>query len=149
MSKYIYTTIYEQFTGLKPPEPKDHKPRRRRGYGHPYRMRLNMQEDDAQASDLLSSYESERTVFEQPPATAFQQPVKKQPVRRFNTSPQAQHGNGNSNSNHTTSYRPAMPEERYSSSPEPKVTYKRRRQYGSSGFGLASLTRDSSDSSDY
>ena len=45
MSKYIYTTIYEQFTGLKPPEPKDHKSRRRRGFGHPYRMRLNMQED--------------------------------------------------------------------------------------------------------
>ena len=46
MSKYIYATVYEQFTGLKPPEPKSHKPRRRRGYGHPYRMRLNMQEDE-------------------------------------------------------------------------------------------------------
>lgn len=45
MSKYIYATVYEQFTGLKPPEPKSHKPRRRRGYGHPYRMRLNMQEE--------------------------------------------------------------------------------------------------------
>lgn len=46
MSKYIYATVYEQFTGLKPPEPKSHKPRRRRGYGHPYRMRLNMQENE-------------------------------------------------------------------------------------------------------
>lgn len=46
MSKYIYATVYEQFTGLKPPEPKSHKPRRRRGYGHPYRMRLNMQESE-------------------------------------------------------------------------------------------------------
>ena len=46
-SKYIYKTVYEEFTGLKPPEPKNAKPKRRRGYGHPYRMRLNMQ-DEAQ-----------------------------------------------------------------------------------------------------
>ena len=43
MSKYMYTTVYEAFTGIKPPEPRKHKPRRKRGYGHPYRMRLNMQ----------------------------------------------------------------------------------------------------------
>ncbi len=45
MSKYLYATVYEEFTGLKPPEPTDNKQRRKRGYGHPYRMRLNMQED--------------------------------------------------------------------------------------------------------
>ncbi|WP_461534587.1 hypothetical protein [Spongorhabdus nitratireducens] len=44
-SKYIYKTVYEEFTGLKPPEPKNAKPKRRRGYGHPYRMRLNMQDE--------------------------------------------------------------------------------------------------------
>ncbi|MTI13439.1 hypothetical protein [Sansalvadorimonas verongulae] len=45
MSKYLYATVYEEFTGLKPPEPTDNKQRRKRGYGHPYRMRLNMQEE--------------------------------------------------------------------------------------------------------
>ena len=44
MSKYLYQTVYEEFTGLKPPEPTDNKQRRKRGYGHPYRMRLNMQD---------------------------------------------------------------------------------------------------------
>ena len=52
MSKYIYATVYEQFTGLKPPEPKSHKPRRRRGYGHPYRMRLNMQENEQDPQEI-------------------------------------------------------------------------------------------------
>lgn len=45
MSKYLYATVYEEFTGLKPPEPTDNKQRRKRSYGHPYRMRLNMQEE--------------------------------------------------------------------------------------------------------
>ncbi|AMO57252.1 hypothetical protein GZ77_16370 [Endozoicomonas montiporae] len=52
MSKYIYATVYEQFTGLKPPEPKSHKPRRRRGYGHPYRMRLNLQEGEQDTQEI-------------------------------------------------------------------------------------------------
>ena len=74
MSKYIYATVYEQFTGLKPPEPKSHKPRRRRGYGHPYRMRLNMQEneheereeDNSRPGDALDSVTTRDHKFEQP-----------------------------------------------------------------------------------
>lgn len=50
MSKYMYTTVYEAFTGIKPPEPRKHKPRRKRGYGHPYRMRLNMQDSAIDAA---------------------------------------------------------------------------------------------------
>ncbi len=54
-SKYIYKTVYEEFTGLKPPESKNAKPKRRRGYGHPYRMRLNMQDETqpVEANDAL------------------------------------------------------------------------------------------------
>ena len=73
MSKYIYATVYEQFTGLKPPEPKSHKPRRRRGYGHPYRMRLNMQENEHEETEeenkSVDSFDSASTIdhkFEQP-----------------------------------------------------------------------------------
>ena len=44
MSKYLYATVYEKFTGEKPPEPQNAKNRRRRGCGHPYRLRLNMQD---------------------------------------------------------------------------------------------------------
>ncbi|MFK0572477.1 hypothetical protein [Endozoicomonas sp.] len=146
MSKYIYTTIYEEFTGLKPPEPKDHKPRRRRGYGHPYRMRLNMQENATQGSELLSSsQEPERDVFEQAQVSVFQPTVKKQSVRRFTSGNQGYRSTGN---NSTMSCHIPMPEERHSSS-EPKVTYKKRRQYGPSGFSLGSIGRDGNDNSDY
>jgi len=41
MSKYVYTTVYESFTGSKPPYLKEHRPKRKSGCGHPYRMRLN------------------------------------------------------------------------------------------------------------
>lgn len=57
MSKYVYTTVYEAFTGIKPPEPRKHKPRRKRGCGHPYRMRLNMQ---GSAIDAASDSEGVR-----------------------------------------------------------------------------------------
>ncbi len=143
MSKYIYTTIYEQFTGLKPPEPKDHKPRRRRGYGHPYRMRLNMQENNEQGNELLSSnHEQDMDYFEQSQVSAFQPSVKKQSVRRFSSGNPGYHSNGN-----TGSYRSAVANE-FSSSAEPKVTYKKRRQYGPS-FGLNTMSRDTNESSDY
>lgn len=73
MSKYIYATVYEQFTGLKPPEPKSHKARRRRGYGHPYRMRLNMQENEHEETEEdykpVDSFDSANAIdhkFEQP-----------------------------------------------------------------------------------
>ncbi len=55
MSKYLYQTVYEQFTGEKPPEPEAKEERTsRRGHGHPYRMRHNMrmqQQETAQNSD--------------------------------------------------------------------------------------------------
>lgn len=148
MSKYIYTTIYEQFTGLKPPEPKDHKPRRRRGYGHPYRMRLNMQEDSVQGSELLSDQAPERDVFEQAPVSVFQPSVNKQPVRRFSSGNQGYRNGNNSIASGNMSYRPAMPEDHHNNA-EPKVTYKKRRQYNPSSFGLGSIGRDGNDTPDY
>lgn len=42
MSKYIYKTIYEEFTGMKPPEPKQNKQKSknyRRLSGHPYKSK--------------------------------------------------------------------------------------------------------------
>lgn len=51
MSKYMYTTVYEKFTGIKPPEPKEHKHKKKRNYGHPYRMRLNMQNSDSSSNE--------------------------------------------------------------------------------------------------
>ncbi|WP_257264875.1 hypothetical protein [Endozoicomonas sp. ONNA2] len=148
MSKYIYTTIYEQFTGLKPPEPKDHKPRRRRGYGHPYRMRLNMQESSVQHSELLSDRESERDRYEQTPVSVFQPTVTKQPVRRFSSGGQSYRSGNNSSISGAMNCRPAVQEDRHGNA-EPKVTYKKRRQYGPSSFSLGPMGRDGNDSSDY
>ena len=39
MSKYLYPTVYELFTGTKPPEPEEKKIKKKRPYGHPYRFR--------------------------------------------------------------------------------------------------------------
>ena len=142
MSKYIYTTIYEQFTGLKPPEPKDQKPRRRRGYGHPYRMRLNMQESNDQNNENLSSgHEQDTDYFEQSQVSAFQPSVKQQSVRKFSGS------QGYQNSGSGGSYRSAVSND-FSSNTETKVTYKKRRQYGSS-FGVNTMSRDTNENADY
>lgn len=129
MSKYIYTTIYEQFTGLKPPEPKEQKPKRRRGYGHPYRMRLNMQEEALEQKEMASVSDFNREMPET--STQFQQPREPHSnVRRFN----ANAGNYRSPSHNSMSYRPVMvspsePEYGHSSSAEPRVTYKKRRNF--------------------
>lgn len=144
MSKYIYTTIYEQFTGLKPPEPKDQKPRRRRGYGHPYRMRLNMQESTSQGGDAHSSDDSERSMFEHAPIPVFQPTVKKQSVRRFSSGSQGYHTGNNGG---VISSMPAMHEGRHNTT-EPKVTYKRRRHFGPSSYGSIDSS-DVNDSTDY
>ena len=143
MSKYIYTTIYEQFTGLKPPEPKDHKPRRRRGYGHPYRMRLNMQESNDQSNEHLpSGHEQDIDYFEQSQVSAFQPSVKQQSVRKFSGS-QGYQNNGSGGG----SYRSAVSND-FPSNTETKVTYKKRRQYGSS-FGVNTMSRDTNENADY
>lgn len=145
MSKYIYTTIYEQFTGLKPPEPKDQKPRRRRGYGHPYRMRLNMQENSSQAGDARSSVDAEQDVFDHSPVSVFQPSVKKQSVHRFTSGNQTYHG-GNST---IVGGLPSMHEARHAGA-EPKVTYKRRRHFGPSSYGSGSIdASDIVDNTDY
>ncbi len=107
MSKYAYTTVYEEFTGLKPPEPKAGKPRRRRGYGHPYRMRLNMQ-DDVQpglenANEVMNSPKEFKPYDHQHQPRHIVQTNMKSTGSQFekNTSP----------------------------SHAPKVTYKKRRHY--------------------
>ncbi|MDP0562529.1 MAG: hypothetical protein QS721_09495 [Candidatus Endonucleobacter sp. (ex Gigantidas childressi)] len=65
MSKYEYTTVYEEFTGLKPPEPKAIKPKRRRGHGHPYRMRVNMQDIHQQPSSVdCETLDTPKALFE-------------------------------------------------------------------------------------
>ena len=113
MSKYIYATVYEQFTGLKPPEPKSHKPRRRRGYGHPYRMRLNMQESEHEEGEegYNDGYEEEFALESEP-----------HDIRKPVSSPQPIY-----------EARPSMRNafEDNHASKLPKVTYKKRRQYES------------------
>lgn len=139
MSKYIYATVYEQFTGLKPPEPKSHKPRRRRGYGHPYRMRLNMQENE---TDDLEGSEDESSEVESNDSIhtidhKFENP-------RFSDSFEVTSGNANrsiqprsdiirtysrtSNPIFTSTATPQNPVEELTSH-APKVTYKKRRQF--------------------
>lgn len=155
MSKYIYTTIYEQFTGLKPPEPKNQKPRRRRGYGHPYRMRLNMQEDDPSPTELLteeSQVQTEPTVapkpFLKPPAS--HSPVRKRSGRAPGQSIRPRRtgtGNDDSFQNHT---RATMPEELMpSKSAEPKVTYKKRRHYSQPVMSAVPLGGDRKEPKEY
>lgn len=122
MSKYIYATVYEQFTGLKPPEPKSHKPRRRRGYGHPYRMRLNMQESEDQNQESTSGdcnhIGDDELDFQQEPT---RQPLN-QPYRHQNYSIR------------TTPQKPVECQsfiEEQKPTCSPKVTYKKRRHYES------------------
>ena len=111
MSKYSYTTVYEEFTGLKPPEPKTTKPRRRRGFGHPYRMRLNMQEDVQQPemqSEQPLANDSNSNAFEMtttPPKPLFRANMNRQDDAY--DQPHRHHA--------------------------PKVTYKKRRHYLLSG----------------
>ncbi|MGI9281364.1 MAG: hypothetical protein ACR2PX_17285 [Endozoicomonas sp.] len=120
MSKYIYATVYEQFTGLKPPEPKSHKPRRRRGYGHPYRMRLNMQESEGQDVESLSTeashFQDDELEFQpEPPRPSLNQSHRHQNY-----------------SIRTTPQKPIECQsiiEEHKASHSPKVTYKKRRHY--------------------
>ena len=156
MSKYIYTTIYEQFTGLKPPEPKNQKPRRRRGYGHPYRMRLNMQEDDQSQTELLNEdtpVQVEPTVAPKPFLTP---PTGTSPVRNNRTGRTPgqsirprRTGTGNSG-NFQSHARAPMPEElQPTKSAEPKVTYKKRRHYSQPVMSAVPLGGDRKEPKDY
>lgn len=118
MSKYIYATVYEQFTGLKPPEPKSHKPRRRRGYGHPYRMRLNMQEheegiEEGTEREFSDDFETQPTCIPELSGNTSRPTIKAR----------------------TNTYAPiesAPLIDDHPTSRLPKVTYKKRRHYGPS-----------------
>ncbi|WP_263078455.1 hypothetical protein [Endozoicomonas sp. Mp262] len=121
MSKYSYTTVYEEFTGLKPPEPKTSKPRRRRGYGHPYRMRLNMQ-DEAQPNlenNLGEQPEKSFEATDHQPRSIFRTSQSRNPdtSSRLDESSHSHH-----NPHHT-----------------PKVTYKKRRHYNLSNMQSETL----------
>lgn len=132
MSKYSYTTVYEEFTGLKPPEPKTSKPRRRRGYGHPYRMRLNMQDENQPPLENLENpcTETENT-FE-----AREHHLPQTPRSIFRGSRGRKSATGNNHHTAGGSHNALM--EEHSNYPchhddnhhvPPKVTYKKRRHY--------------------
>lgn len=129
MSKYIYTTIYEEFTGLKPPEPKNHKPRRRRGYGHPYRMRLNMQEE-GQPGELNDIDVPEEEL--QPHSFLSHSPNRADNHKTTTVyrSPRGRHVTASpSHSPHSMQSAPMISESPRKADSAPKVTYKKRRQY--------------------
>ena len=65
MSKYLYRTVYEKFTGNKPPEPADKKNQRKRGCGHPYRIRFGAKKNKPTTVDKDESTEG----YEQLPDT--------------------------------------------------------------------------------
>ena len=145
MSKYLYATVYEEFTGLKPPEPTDNKQRRKRGYGHPYRMRLNMQEE----TEHKQKKPERRNQFGQPivPRKHREETFSrnthdhKEHAPQFNAGRKARvdqerRSNSGYNPNRMTdcgqnaSPLTSMPQEHKSSPSAPKVTYKKRRAFG-------------------
>ncbi len=137
MSKYIYATIYEQFTGLKPPEPQSNKPRRKRGYGHPYRMRLNIQDEDQQEQEpkieqgLEFEAELESTLGDDldsqahflPSMTLTGQP-KRAETSQYRTK---NHYAARSNDQQRTVNYPPIAVEESKGDRQPKVIYKKRR----------------------
>ncbi|WP_281648829.1 hypothetical protein [Parendozoicomonas sp. Alg238-R29] len=137
MSKYLYSTVYEEFTGLKPPEPTDNKQRRKRGYGHPYRMRLNMQEE----TEAKQKKPERRNQFGQPinsvrkgrdeqPQQSRELPPQfnaARPQREERREPRQNISNNQGINNEAPVL--SMPTEHKSSSSAPKVTYKKRRQF--------------------
>ncbi len=125
MSKYLYQTVYEEFTGLKPPEPTDSKQRRKRGYGHPYRMRLNMQDSEEKnpkkperrnqfGQPINSSRSKSRDSQEQPSSKKMMAPQFNVKKNRETREPVPQL---------------TIPTERKGSASAPKVTYKKRRRF--------------------
>ncbi|CAM3818651.1 hypothetical protein [Parendozoicomonas haliclonae] len=146
MSKYLYETVYEEFTGLKPPEPTDSKQRRKRGYGHPYRMRLN----NAQETQETKPKKPERrNQFGQPITNRKNREefaprtVEKELTPRFNNSPNSNRPareerrpyngfktgrilSGQGKDLDTSGPLLAMPQDRKGTA-MPKVTYKKRR----------------------
>ncbi|MCL6416544.1 hypothetical protein MIB92_12865 [Aestuariirhabdus sp. Z084] len=67
MSKYLYTTVYEQFTGEKPPQPKaDNERKARRTHGHPYRMRHNMRMQEQEQAQSVEHAQDSRKIERHP-----------------------------------------------------------------------------------
>ena len=136
MAKYLYTTVYEQFTGQKPPEPEP-KPehRQRKTHGHPYRMRHNLQtQREQQDGELHNSYESnEHQQDDQQPLNNNAKPGYHSrgtghPFRQNRVRQQANYNSQQSQ----TSYEAGENKPRYNNNQaSPKVTYKKRRQYRS------------------
>ena len=123
MSKYIYATVYEQFTGLKPPEPKSHKPRRRRGYGHPYRMRLNMQ-DSGHEEGFEDGFQEEFSMDSASMDSASMDSASMDSaLRKINKPALSPKPIYEARTNLRSTFEDSH------SSKSPKVTYKKRRQY--------------------
>ncbi|MCG8451577.1 MAG: hypothetical protein MI717_00165 [Spirochaetales bacterium] len=134
MSKYLYQTVYEEFTGLKPPEPTDTKQRRKRGYGHPYRMRLNMQ--DTEEKSLKKP--ERRNQFGQPINNARSknkdardpQQTQKVMMPQFNARKNREHREPREAMSREAMPQLTIPAERKgSTTAQPKVTYKKRRRF--------------------
>ena len=139
MSKYLYTTVYEEFTGSKPPEPQDSKPKRKRGYGHPYRMRLNMQESEAtQSQNHEQSYEHNQSNNHSNNNAPSRKPERRNQFGQPIGGTQRKERSDQGERSERRSFSQRQPREEHSMqlqmprSPEknntgPKVTYKKRR----------------------
>lgn len=119
MSKYAYTTVYEEFTGLKPPEPKSSttKVRRKRGYGHPYRMRFNMHDDASESyagnTNAYETINNDKGIMQALYDNPSYEKTSKQSKLALSTKPEHSVYNGVSQSKQ----------------PSPKIIYKKRRHY--------------------
>ncbi|MBU2707644.1 hypothetical protein KCM76_16740 [Zooshikella marina] len=128
MPKYLYPTVYEQFTGQKPPEPqeREEKPKRpRRTHGHPYRMRHNMQQTQEQL----------------PSDTYYPQQQEVNTSNHRNNQAKGQYpysrGNRHYTSGNSHDYQPtenAYPSRRNNANT--RVTYKKKRQYNQPQIGI-------------
>ncbi|WP_163834806.1 hypothetical protein [Spartinivicinus ruber] len=137
MAKYLYTTVYEQFTGQKPPEPQpkpEHR-QQRKTHGHPYRMRHNMQNQrDNQEGEFQPSYHQDEQQHQRSlnnhnkpnyNNTGYnskgtghpfrQNRARQQQPNHYNQQSQPSYEAGEANSRHNQA--------------APKVVYKKRRQY--------------------
>lgn len=135
MSKYLYTTVYEKFTGMKPPEPqKEEKSERRRGMGHPYRMRLQQQETKKKPSTQKTETNRCRNPYR---LRQFHQQnsgdnYRQQPEQNGHSAPQ--HRAQEPNHHQPALSEPRNPPRRLYEQPErkiksaPKVMYKKKRQ---------------------
>ena len=138
MSKYLYATVYEEFTGLKPPEPTDNKQRRKRGYGHPYRMRLNMQEEAEvkqkkserrnQFGQPINSSRKNRDERDEPQISELPPQFNAARKPRQERQPHQNYNAGRATDQQKSAQIMSMPQERKGSA-MPKVTYKKRRSF--------------------